>query len=340
MADERIDIALVGLGRAGQQWLRAISGEPRCRLVGVCDRDPKKLSAAAELVGERCFDDYRMLVAECRPQAVLVALPPFSAVEFIRFAAGRGCHVLTEVPFGRDLPEVAAIVQAFRAEQAFHAAVRWRASAHYLAVKQWLAEAGPVVFCESRNYLTPDRPLGWRGDARRAGGGALLYAAYEHVDFIVNVLGLPDAVSMVLGRLRPPRAAEPYDVEDTAVALLRYPECLCTVQASWVAGPPERYLALHGCEEHVVIDEGGSRRLGPAGTDDFRRAVDCDRLCSEILREFLDAIAQQKTSMLDAREQLATMAVIESAYLATRTEQPHAPARLLHLHKIKTPFTR
>ena len=135
MADSRIRIAVVGLGKiARDQHLHALAANGRFELVAVA-------SPGARLDGTPCYDDMgAMLEAEPSIGAVALCTPPAVRGRLARLALQRGLHVLLEKPPGVTSSEVLALVDLAR-EKGVTLMAAWH-SRHAPAVGpacRWLA---------------------------------------------------------------------------------------------------------------------------------------------------------------------------------------------------------
>lgn len=107
-ANEKLDIALVGLGaRGGSHLVRAF---PRIgeNLVALCDVNRNQLEGPAKLLpASRRYHDFRKLFDEMERQidAVVVATPVHSHAVIAAAAMKRGKHVYLEKPLTHNVGE-------------------------------------------------------------------------------------------------------------------------------------------------------------------------------------------------------------------------------------------
>jgi len=335
MAD--VSVSLMGVSGAGEPLLRALLAEPRVRVTAVADRSADVLTEAGRLGTYELFDDYRQLVVQSQCDLLMITAPPFAGNDYALLAAGRGAHVWRLPPLARGFEQAAALVDAFhRTDRMLLVGTAWRVDPRYQAMVSHLDELGGLFLARAAVVTHLQDPLGWRGDSTRAGGGVLLNQAYEAVDRIVALLGLPDEVMAGASRLARTQTAQSYDTEDTASVMLRYPKGVTgLIVASWLSQPQEDSFRLHGSTGSAAIDADGL-----AVTDaDGRASVTCphepERAMAEQIHAVIEAVTEGRPPELPTgAQQLPTMAVIESAYLSARTGQPESPADLLGLHGI------
>jgi UDP-N-acetylglucosamine 3-dehydrogenase len=118
---DRIELAVVGMGQMGLYHLRAVEQllgglyEPyykadaqqelkKLRLVGLCDRDADRLEPLADTAAT--FVDLARLLAEARPDLVVLCTPTASHVELTRQILSAGVHVLVEKPIATRRQDV------------------------------------------------------------------------------------------------------------------------------------------------------------------------------------------------------------------------------------------
>src|SRR5437879_12337844 len=71
-----IRVAVVGLGKMGLSHLAILNTHPDIRLVAVCDSASYVTDVLSQYTGLKAYTDYRRLLEEVHPDAVLVATPP------------------------------------------------------------------------------------------------------------------------------------------------------------------------------------------------------------------------------------------------------------------------
>ena len=100
---ERIRIGIVGLGWVGQEVARAALEDPRVRLVGVADKDPRKAGRdLGEIIGEgrlglSILPDVSEMLSRARPEvAVVSTISNLEALgPTLEECVARGAHVVT-----------------------------------------------------------------------------------------------------------------------------------------------------------------------------------------------------------------------------------------------------
>ncbi len=114
-----IRVSVVGLGRRGRQWVRAVRSTSTYELVACVDVSAEALCEAAtalRIPAHQCYERLEDALDGARPQAVIVATPADRHVDPCRAALERGLGVLVEKPFALSLREARRLVAT--AEQA------------------------------------------------------------------------------------------------------------------------------------------------------------------------------------------------------------------------------
>lgn len=342
-----VPVAVIGVGGFGRWTLQALQQSPRVEVVGVSDRDPGVAEQAGRAAGVASYIDNRSLLAETRPRAVYLAVPPMAAPDLIDLAAERGVHVWKEPPLARNLAEAVAMVRRMEgAGLKLAVGTQRRFGAGYGRAWQLRERLGRVFLARAHYLFNWGPRLGWRGDRASSGGGALLELAYHPIDLLVWLLGLPEEVyGLSVGDQRPEavrHGTEPqpiYDTEDTAAAILRYRGgCVASVVTTRRSGPVSEELSLHGRGGSLTANLETCLLRDPDGSA-LDQASDEGAPQEVFVRQaeaFAEAVlADAGTYACSGRENLLTQAVIEAIYLSDRTCHPESPARLLGTHGLK-----
>ena len=195
-----IRLALVGLGKMGLSHLSIVKAHPDVELVAVCDSAAYILDVLGTHAGLKGYTDYRRLLDEQRPDAVLIATPPRAHGVMVQAALERGIHVYCEKPFCMDAAEGLRLAQlAERKELVNQVGYHYRFVATFQEMKR-LVEAGVVGAIHhlraEANGPVVVRPTGstWRG-SKAEGGGCLYDYASHAIDLLNHLVGRPEAVA-------------------------------------------------------------------------------------------------------------------------------------------------
>lgn len=312
----------------------AIRSDDRFDLKAVADTDPKRLRRRTEAIPARAYEDYRSLVVETAHAGLdllVVALQPFQSLGFLEMAADRRIPVFHQAPFARSVSEGRRVVSRFLEKACPFVVSRWWQFDPAFDTLRALTAGRSYVHAATARVETSDTSAGWRGDSVRAGGGVLLNGAYEAVDMLVHLLGLPETVyAQCAVRVKPP-APRPYDTEDAALLSLSFSrERIAQVTA--IRGAPEASFRVTLVDAEQTLDVT-PERLTITPRD--KSPAQTHTVWSKYpVVHALGAFAEQLTSDERAfastgEEHLKTLAVIEAAYLSAKTAEPESPNRLL-----------
>ena len=214
-----VTIGVIGAGLIGRKHLRKISEQPDYDLVGIADVNVD--AVAGEFPKTRVFADYRKLLDEARPQAVIIASPNQLHAETGIECARRGIHILIEKPVTDTLRTAAALMAEVRKGGIKSLVGHHRR--HHLQVrtlKALLGEGriGDVVGVSA--IWATHKPADyfeiapWR---KEPGGGPILLNLIHEIDFLRFTVGEIVAVEAAASNRQ-----RGFAVEDTAAALIEF----------------------------------------------------------------------------------------------------------------------
>ncbi len=157
-ANDRLDVAVIGVGGRGGANLDAVSSE---NVVAVCDVDEDALGAAAQRhPGAARFTDYRQLLEKAKVDAVVIATPDHHHAPATVRALRRGLHVYCEKPLTHTVAE-ARLVRSLAAEKGVATQMGTQNHEHpgYLRLVE-LLRSGAIGQVRDVHVIT-DRPGKW-----------------------------------------------------------------------------------------------------------------------------------------------------------------------------------
>jgi predicted dehydrogenase len=192
--------AIVGTGARHAMFSRALSETfaDTSELVGLCDCNPVRLAlAAGEVAGQRgngiatyAADEFERMIAEQRPDTVVVTVPDAAHHDYIVRAMEAGCDVVTEKPMTTDLGKLRAILEArARTGRRVTVTFNYRYTPARTQLKDVLVSnaIGRIVAVDFRWHL--DRVHGadyfrrWHR-AKENSGGLLVHKSTHHFDLL------------------------------------------------------------------------------------------------------------------------------------------------------------
>ena len=152
-ANERVNLAVIGLGGRGRNHINEYAKLPGCRITAVCDIDQKALDDGAALVEKlqqerpKIYGDMRKLFADRDVDAVSLATPNHWHALGAIWACQAGKDVYVEKPACHNLWEGRKVVEAARKYQRIvQVGSQSRSIAHKRRAMQLLQEG---VICDS-----------------------------------------------------------------------------------------------------------------------------------------------------------------------------------------------
>ncbi len=329
----------MGLGRGGRTLADALLGSSWCKLVAVASVHSQRIEHFQnEHPGIAIHNDFRSLIVSSPLDALFVAVPPYLRSNYLPLAAERHIPVFMLTPAARRFDEALALVEPFEeAKCPIVVSQSWGVEPALHADVLGIAQAGKFFLARGSATVNLEDDFDWRGDSRRAGGGALLYQAYGLMDVLVQIMGLPSTVYAAMSAISRPGTRFPYDTEDTAALTCRYASgALASLSTCWTTGPADWSIELFGTGGSLRIDTQSALMRDRTGEHELaRQARSVNPLAAQV-NEFLSTICSNPRNLRGTlRQQLGTVATIESAYLSARTGQPESPGTIFKMHNVK-----
>src|SRR5690349_12077514 len=167
--EKPLRVALIGCGWYGKTDLFHLIQVATVEVVGLCDVDRHMVEAAAELVARRqaskkkppVFSDYRKLLAEQRPEIVLVGTPDHWHCLPMIEACKAGADVYVQKPISYDVVEGQAMVAAARKyKRTVQVGLERRSTAHILEARDRYIKSGKlgkIAYVDVHSYYGSGR---------------------------------------------------------------------------------------------------------------------------------------------------------------------------------------
>jgi len=341
MAEETLTAAVLGLGKEGQHLLEAARATGDFQIKAVADPDPQRAERAAADFHCEPYTDCRQLIVQNQLDCLFVAADIHLCEEHLKAALKKRFNVLKLPPPARDFEEAleyARLAESKQVQLAIANPARFRSSyqkAHTLLTEGRIPQVCLITAdCSAGNL---DRPA-WYADPKLAGGGVLLHDCYQIIDLILWNFPIPQQVYALTTNQAPDKQQRLYLTEDTAVVSMKFTDAL---MANLVATrrrdaePGETTLRIYGKDTLLcVTDNQVTLRTGTDQDDEtWQYEEDGQDAMVRLLARFAQSVRTPDTHPLisSSAENLANMAVLESAYLSGRTGFPEEPARILRL---------
>jgi predicted dehydrogenase len=341
-----LGFGIIGLGLIADFHARAIADAAGAKLVAVCGRDPNKARTFAANYGQDVFstNDLTTFLDRSDLDAVCIATPSGAHLEPTLAAARAGKHIVIEKPIEITLARMDQLLEGVAATGVklmpiFQARFGEGARTVKAAVaagrlgRLTLASAY-VKWQRTPAYYTDS----WHGTFALDGGGALINQAIHAIDLLQWFAGLPSEVFSWNTR----RVHTGIEVEDTAVATLRYPDgALGTIEATTAAYPGwARRIELCGENGSIVLEDdriirwdfrtalaGDEAILAAKADDSMRSGAGSPGAMSHQghlrqIENLVAAIRNGDSLMVDGPEARKAVALILALYRSAQSGQP------------------
>lgn len=263
-----ITIGVIGAGMIGRKHLAKLAGRGDFDLAGIADVNADRV--AAEHPAARVYVDYRQMLDETRPEAVIIASPNQLRAEQGIECARRGIHILIEKPVTDTLETAAALMAEVR-KAGIHSLVGHHRRHHrqVKALKTMLEEkrigdvVGVSAIWATHKPAAYFKVAPWRTEA---GGGPILINLIHEIDLLRFTLGEIVAVEAIASSRQ-----RGFAVEDTAAVLIEFDNgALGTFLLSDSAASPwTTEQGLGEASEFPSSGESNYRLLGRRGAIEF-----------------------------------------------------------------------
>lgn len=198
-------LAIVGCGSRHKMFRDSILNDysEKHEIVALCDSNERRLQLAAEVVGKPGTNgvaayapqDFDKLLAEQKPETVIVSTPDYLHADYIKQSFEAGCDVICEKPMTIDLPSLKRITDAQRETgRQVRVTFNYRYAPARTQIKDILASGtiGDITAVDFQWHL--DRVHGadyfrrWHRHKENS-GGLLVHKATHHFDLLNWWLG-------------------------------------------------------------------------------------------------------------------------------------------------------
>jgi UDP-N-acetylglucosamine 3-dehydrogenase len=257
---KEVTFAVIGSGFMGGVLARVGSELPYASCVAAADVDMERAQKLVAAYGGKPYPDFREMLAQHQPDAVIIATPEPYHLEPVQAAAQAGCHIFLEKPMATSLADADAMIGACRsAGVKLMIGYILRFEISYAMIKSALEEGGVGRFLSA--YA---RRIATIGEARRL-GGRVSPVSYIGVHDIDQMLWYhPVAVKSVYARALRGRVWEELGTYDSAWMMIEFEDgalgvhevgwCLPEEWAKW--GRPASWGGFGDVRMNVVGTHG------------------------------------------------------------------------------------
>lgn len=190
-----VKVGLIGAGKMGISHLAILGAHPDAEVVGVCDTSKMVIEALEKYSPFPCFTDYKKMLQQARPDAVVVAVPTKYHASMVKELLQMGINVFVEKPFCLRPEEGVELIQLAKSRNlvnqvgyhnkfvgTFEEVKRLLNAGAIGDIYHFMGQAyGPVV-------IKPKQDT-WRSNPEEGGGCLMDYAS--HVIDLINYLLSP-----------------------------------------------------------------------------------------------------------------------------------------------------
>lgn len=275
-----LGIGMVGYGFMGKVHTYAYLNFPlfydpapaKIKLVGVCTSRRETGRKAIEQAGyEFATTDYRELLKREDIQIIHCCLPNYLHKELLIAAIKSGKHIYCDKPLAMNLKEAKEIIETVKGAGIKHQMTfEYRFIPAMMRAEQLIREGflGKLLSFRAcylhSGYADPERPMSWRLEKHKSGGGALFDLGSHVLDLLRYLSGEYESVYAdfeTFTKKRPQRKNSPekagVEVDDLALLQIRLENgAVGTVEASRIATGTndELRIELHGTRGAIYFN--------------------------------------------------------------------------------------
>ncbi len=318
--------------------------KPNAEVVAICDINDKALNLFGDKYGiEKRYTSIEDMLANEKLDAADICVWNCNHAKCSIAASNAGLHVLCEKPMATCEKEAREMVAAAeKAGKLLMIEFAMRFVTNSLVVKDFVDKGfmGDIYYAKANYLRSRGTPGGWFRDKSRSGGGTLLDIGVHVLDLTRYLMGNPKPVSVFaatfdqLGSLPNIKSKggwmpldssvkDPSDVEDLAVAMVRYDNgAVTTLETSYTL-----YTEGHtGCE---IFGTKGGAAWGEkplklfTQMNDFMVDVtpDVGNYSEEVnaYDNFVDCIENNAKCLAPAEDGVMIMKILDAIYESAKT---------------------
>ncbi|MBV9998151.1 MAG: inositol 2-dehydrogenase [Verrucomicrobia bacterium] len=330
-----LKIAVVGTGFIGSVHAKNVARHPGTELAGVYDANPEFAKRAAATAGTKAVADLAEIFDNPDVQAVVIATPTNTHVEYLRRAAQAGKAIYCEKPIGLDYQEAEQAVEAVRAAGVpVMLGFNRRFDPNHAALREEVRSGAvgnlEIIQMTSRGPNLP--PLSYLATS----GGQLRDQTVHFFDLLRWISeDEPEEVHAIGAALVDPKVREAGDIDTSLVTIRLSRGTLCQIDSSRRTG--------YGYDERIEVFgskgliesrrqrfRGVSRYLGDKIIEDGLHAGWFERIEQsyyQALDAFLSAVTQGTPPSPSLEDGLKAQLLADKATESLKSGQPVKFAR-------------
>jgi len=330
-----LKVGLVGAGAIARPHMAAFVRNPYVEEVHIADPSEEARKGLADEFGiiKRVVADYEELLADDTVDLIDLCTPHYLHHPAALAAFKAGKHVITEKPIALTLKQADEMIAAAkRVKKRLFVALCQRMFPAHLEAKK-IIEAGEIgkPFLGIANiigneFARMNDPESWKGDWKKAGGGALIDTGYHAVYMLQHFLGPARAVTAMAKRLL---VEAKQKADDTSVVALEMSDKVVASIVVTYCATGDRWS-----ETRQIIGPKGSLLIRDNPEDEMPLAAVVDGefipvkvhnplsinpyAIRQTLDHFIDCVLRNKAPEITATEARAALATVLAAYKSER----------------------
>jgi len=351
MNTAKLKTAWLGVSPRTASLLEAAAATGLYEIISIADRNMANAAKAAKVYDCTAFDDYRQFILQNQPDVLVVAESMHKCAEYVKAAISKKCHILKLIPTAQDFELAAEIFELIKRNNVrYVTAAPARFAPGYERLVDVIRASGIrdfyfVNICAAfgDNFFQPI-PSCAQSEQSISGRGVLLNDCFELISLLVENFSMPTQIYALMTNQSPDKKARQYFGEDTFTASLVFRGGLIgTIMAARQQGEAIPPVRIYGSQKNIIAFPNRLTIYNSSdnSTDEKQYPCDADKCIAEMFIDFGRALLEpDKYKMRNGfRLDLATMSVIEAAYLSAKTGMPESPGRFFEIsEKEKFPF--
>lgn len=322
----QVKYAILGCGSISKTHIKALGQVEQAALYAVCDRDQERARAAAQGTGAAVYTDLEEMLQDQEVDAVIVLTASGMHADMGIRAAQAGKHVIVEKPIDISVEKARRLIDVCEARGVSLSCIfQHRYDADTVALARAVREGRLGTLhagCCHTKWYRPQAyydEVDWRGSRRYDGGGALMNQGIHQLDLFQYLMGEVEEVFAYCAR----RAHERIDVEDLCMAALKFKSgALGMLEASTVAAPGfYTRIDINGSRGSVILQNNAVQEWKIEGEEPYR-SVETVLPHSLQLEEITESILAGRPSLVNGREALKALQIVEAVYRSAQTGRP------------------
>ena len=327
-----LKLGFVGVGGIATRHLDGAAARDDVEIVGHCDVNAERVREVADKYGGGAYASCTELYDQAKPEAIIIATPPFAHGEIEEEACKRGIHFFVEKPVAVSMKLATRVWRAVRESGVFvQVGYMYRMAKPLQKVRELLQDR-PIAMVQAHFYMPGLPPPAWY-PKMELGGGQLVEQATHMLDLGRFLAG---DVKTVLGRTArvrdwtPPEGyvkpegmcnyADGFDIPDVTGLVMQYESgalgtlsCSIVPQAAWDVG-----FKVVADGLIVTIDQASASWAG----DENGEAQAADTWALNVLNDFIDSVIAGRPPSIPYTEGVKSLAVSLAGYESVKRDAP------------------